>query len=204
MRRFRFEGPAAPSDTFISNRLFSLSSSGCGTYDGNAARLNNLASLPSKPTEQKFEVMKRALMITTTLAVLGSSVVRTDAGNQEWATAGKVMAGVGAGLLIATALQPRPVYAEPAPVIVQQPAQVVYQPATQVVVQQQPTVVYTQPTVVYTQPAVVYQPAPVIVRPAPVVYAPVCAPPVYYRPRPVVGFHISLGHHHHHRRHGHR
>src|SRR5688572_16603287 len=111
--------------------------------------------------------MKRALMITTTLAVLGSSIARTDAGNQEWATAGKVMAGVGAGLLIAKALEPRPVYAEPAPVVVQQPvvvhqpAQVVYQTAPQVVVHRQPTVVYTQPTVVYSQPAVVYQPAPV-------------------------------------------
>src|SRR5262245_24577042 len=113
--------------------------------------------------------MKNALMITTTLAVLGGSIANTRAGNQEWATAGKVMAGVGAGLLIAKTLEPRPViYVNPQPVVVAQPVPVVVQQPVQQVVVQQPAVVYTQPaSIVVQQPAVVYRSASVIYRPAP-------------------------------------
>src|SRR5688500_9484526 len=82
------------------------------------ARLNNLAPSSSKPTEQK--IMKRALMTVTTLARLGASVPRVDAGDKEWATAGNVMAGVGAGLLLAKAFEPEPVRVySPPPVYVQ-------------------------------------------------------------------------------------
>src|SRR5688500_14744261 len=108
--------------------------------------------------------MKRALMTITTLAVIGASAPRPQACDREWATAGKVMAGVGAGLLIARAFEPEPVvvynpppvYVNPAPVVYQ-PAPVVYQPAP-VVVQQPVQQVISQPapqTVVYTQPVVV-------------------------------------------------
>ena len=67
--------------------------------------------------------MKRAIVAATTLAVLGMTSPKVSAGNCEWATAGKVLAGVGAGFIVAKALTP-----EPAPVVYQQP--VVYQPAT--------------------------------------------------------------------------
>ena len=175
--------------------------------------------------------------MTTTLALLGSSIARVEAGNSEWATAGKVLTGVGAGLLLAKALEPRavvydatPVYTASAPVVVYQPAPVAVQQPVQVVVQQpapvvveqpaqvvqqvvaqpalvvaQPAQVVAQPTVVYTQPvvvqqrAVVYQTTPVVVR-APVVYAPPVRR-VYVAPRPVIGFHFSIGHHHHGRAH---
>jgi hypothetical protein len=159
-------------------------------------------------------------MTVTTLALLGASVPRVEAGDKEWATAGKVMAGVGAGLLLAKAFEPEPVrvyspppvYVQPAPVIVSQPAPVVVQQPQVIVQQPQQTVVYTQPVVqrVIVQQPVVYQPAPVIYQPAPVVYAPapvVYAAPVYVgRPhyRPHVGFHISFGGGHHHRHHHHR
>ena len=158
--------------------------------------------------------MKKALMTMTALAVVGASAPRVEAGDKEWATAGKVMAGVGAGLLIAKALEPRPVVYEtptvyqsaPAPVVYQPaPTPVVYQPAP-VVVQSQPSVVYAPPaqTVVVQQPAVVYQPAPtVIYRPAPVVYAAPVVAPRYFAPRPVVGFHFSFGRHHGHHYRGH-
>lgn len=159
--------------------------------------------------------MKRALMITTTLAVLGSSIPRIEAGDKEWAVAGKVMAGVGAGLLLSRAFEPQPVYSappvyvQPAPVVYQaapvvvhpQAPVIVHQPVQQVVLHRPPTVVYTQPVVIH-QPAV-YQPAPVVYHPAPVYYPrPICPPVRYHAPRPVVGFHFSFGHrHHHHRRH---
>lgn len=160
-------------------------------------------------------------MITTTLAVLGASLPRVEAGDKEWATAGKVMAGVGAGLLLAKAFEPQPVYTpppvyvqpapvvyQPAPVVLHQPAPVVLdQPVQQVIVPPQPTVVHTQPVVVHQPVVYQYAPAPVVYHPAPVVYAPPVCPPVrYYRaPRPVVGFHFSIGHHHQHqlRRHRH-
>jgi len=148
--------------------------------------------------------MKKALTILTTLAVVGAAVPRAHAGDREWAVAGKIMAGVGAGILISKALEPQPVYvapppvyATPAPVVVQQPATVVYQPApTQQVVYQQTVVpgqyVVQQPVVVASAP---------IVAPAPIVYsAPVVYPaPVYIRPAPpVIGFRVSFGHHHRH------
>ena len=151
--------------------------------------------------------MKKALITVTTLAVLGATVPRVEAGDKGWATAGKVMAGVGAGLLIAKAFEPEPVYVySPPPVYVQPVPVVITQPAPVVV--QQPQVVYAPAPVVVQQP-VIYQPAPVVYQPAPVVVnSPVyvvrppayCPPPVYTRP--VVGFHFSIGHsHRHHGRH---
>jgi hypothetical protein len=182
---------------------------------------NNLASTPSKPIEQK-NVMKKALIAITALAMASASSPAARAGDREWATAGKVLAGVGAGLLLTRALQPPPVYAAP-PVYVT-PAPVVYQTAPVVVqtapvqsfvveqpiqpvatVVQTPSIVVQQP--VYVRPApVIYQPAPVVyaapvyVQPAPVYIQP--APVYYHQPRPAVGFHFSFGHHGHHG-HGH-
>lgn len=153
--------------------------------------------------------MKTLITTVTALAVLTIGTEKTFAGDQEWATAGKILTGLVIGGAVASALQPPPVFHAPA--VVYTPPPVVYAP--------QP-VVYTRPAVV-AAPAPVYiqaPPAPVYVRPAPapvVVYAP---PPVYYVrpapvfyyghrhyvPRPVVNFHVGFGfgghqRHHHHR-----
>lgn len=121
--------------------------------------------------------------VVTALAVCGLLITGTQqsqAGDREWATAGKVLTGVIAGAVIAKSFEPAPVVYQSAPTVVYQSAPVVVQ----------------QPQVVYTQP-VVYQPAPVIVQPAPVVvYRPA---PVYYSPVPVVTRHYSFGHHPRHR-----
>jgi hypothetical protein len=136
-------------------------------------------------------------MTVTTLAMLSASVPAIQAHDGGWSTAGKVLTGVGAGLILSHAFDPvpvytaAPVYVSPAPVVVQQPAQ-------QVVVQQTAPV-QSQPLVVQ-QPTVVYQSAPVVYAPAPVVYP----APVYVRPyyAPVVSFRFGFGgpyyHHHHH------
>jgi hypothetical protein len=134
----------------------------------------------------------------TTLALLGATAPHARAGDREWAVAGKVMAGVGAGLLLSQALTPAPVYAAipvyvaPAPVVVQQPAQIVVQQPFQTVTTVYQPVVIQQPVVVQSAP-VIYQPAPVVY-PAPVYVRPVCAPPVIR-----VGFSLGHGHRHHHR-----
>jgi hypothetical protein len=148
----------------------------------------------------------------TTLAMLGAAVPRAHAGDREWAVAGKVLTGIGAGIILAKAFEPPPVYVAPPPVIVRQPATVVYQsvPVQQVVYQQpaqttavvqtQPVTVIQQPVYATQQPIVVQQPvyipSAVVVPPAPVVYA----APVYVRPAPpVFGIHLSFGHGYHHR-----
>lgn len=129
--------------------------------------------------------MKKALITMTTMALLSAAVPQANAGGG--AIAAGVVGGLGAGLLIGSALQPRPVYVAPAPVYVQQPAQVIYsQPVTTV---QQPVAVQQQPVVVQQQPVVVQQPQ-VVYAPAPVYYAPA---PYYYGP-PVVSLGFSFGH----------
>lgn len=121
--------------------------------------------------------MKTALSV---IAVAGSTLISplvSQAGQSEWATAGKVLTGVVAAGVVAEALRP---HTPPPPVVVyQQPAPgVVYSaPAS-------PTVVYAYPPA----PVVVYAPAPspvVVVGPS----RPYCYGPVY---RPVVGY---WGHH---------
>jgi hypothetical protein len=57
--------------------------------------------------------MKKALITMTALALLAANAPQSDAHDRGWATAGKVMAGVGAGLLLARALEPQPVYVAP-------------------------------------------------------------------------------------------
>ena len=89
-----------------------------------------------------------------------SSLTVANAGQGEWALAGKVLTGVVAAGVVAHALQPAPttavVYQSAPPVYYQSPAPVVYQAP--------PTVVY------YSAPAPVYYPAPVVV------YRPGCYP----------------------------
>jgi hypothetical protein len=180
----------APDCTLIPASKYSASA-GC-------ALLNKVSS---KPVEaNKEEIMKKALIAITTLALLGAASPRAHAHGNGWAVAGGVLAGVGTGILISQALEPHPVYVapapvyvNPAPVVVQQPATVVYQPApAQQVVVQQPI---AQP--VYVQSAPVVAPAPVVYA-APVVYP----APVYVRPGPpVIGIHVGFGPYYHHHRH---
>lgn len=123
--------------------------------------------------------MKKLILAFTTLAVAGATLPNAQAGDREWATAGKILTGVFAGSVLTRAFESAPVYT--------------YQTATYVT----PTV--CDPVPVYVQPAPVYaQPAPVYVQPAPVVVYP---QPVYVRPAPVISFGFSFGGGHH--RHGH-
>jgi hypothetical protein len=163
--------------------------------------LNNVPSTPSKPTEQR-KYMKKALITMTTLAVLGATAPGAHAGDREWAVAGKVLAGIGGGLLLAKALEPQPVYVSapiyvtPAPIVVQQPAPVIVQQLPQQVVVQQ------VPRQIVVQQPVIVQPTPVVYASAPVVYpAPVYVRRVYAPP--VVSFSFGHGHRHHHRFHRH-
>lgn len=99
--------------------------------------------------------------IVATVAVLGSAaVVPAYAGDREWATAGKVLAGVAVAGVLVDAFRPH----EMAPV-----AYASCPPA--------PVVTYSSGPVVYASAPVYCAPAPrVIYIPAPVV----CARPVYY------------------------
>ncbi len=131
--------------------------------------------------------MKRMILTLTTLALAGASVQTASAGgcysSCGWSTAGKVLAGVTAGLVVGSALVSRPAYyVAPDPVIYPAPGYgYTYAPA-------QPAVVYTAPArVVYPAPAVVYAaPAPVLV----------CRPPVCVAPPAVsvsFGFYSGCG-----------
>ena len=95
--------------------------------------------------------MKTLIATLATAALLVGGMQHAAAGDREWATAGKILTGVVAGAVIASAIEPAPVYT--------------YQTATW----------YAPPPPVYAQPApVVVYSAPVCVRPAPVI---VFAPP---------------------------
>lgn len=129
--------------------------------------------------------MKKWITILTVAAVMTAWLPASRAGDREWATAGKVLAGVIAGAAIVQALQPPPPCA-PAPPVVCAPAP--------------PAVVVAPPA----PPPVVYVPAPVVVAPAPVVCGPPpfvgCRPAVHLRPAPVVAvrFAFTPGHPHRH------
>jgi hypothetical protein len=121
--------------------------------------------------------MKKMILALTTLAIGAAGIQTASAGGCNsscgWSTAGKVLAGVTAGLAIGSALAPRPTYyVAPAPVAYPTPGYgYTYAPAAP------PAVVYAPPVrVVYAAPAPV------------VVYR----PPVYVAP-PAVSF--SFGYH---------
>lgn len=115
--------------------------------------------------------MKTAVLAVTVLTLATASLGPAQAGDREWATAGKVLTGVVSAGVIADAIRPHyretVVYQAP-------PPQVVYVPAT-------PPVAY------YPAPAArvcVLPPAPVCVVRAPVYYP-------YYSHRP--HFHFGVG-----------
>jgi hypothetical protein len=111
--------------------------------------------------------MKKMILALTTLAIAGASVQTASAGGGGWSTAGKVLAGVTAGVVIGEALAPRPVYyAAPAPVYYPAPG---YGYAYSYAAPAQPAVVYAAPApVVYAAPApvVAYRPAVCVAAPA--------------------------------------
>ena len=116
--------------------------------------------------------MKTLIAALAMTALLAGGTQRAAAGDREWATAGKILTGLAAGVVIASAIEPAPVYA--------------HQPATW----------YVPPPPVHVQPAtVVVYSTPVCVRPAPVI---VFAPP---RPVVSFAVGFGGGHHHrsHHR-----
>ena len=112
--------------------------------------------------------MKKLILAITTVAIAGASVPSASAGGCSngcgWSTAGQVLAGVTAGVVIGSALAPRPAYyVAPAPVAYPAPG---YGYTYSYVAPAPPTVVYAPPPrVVYAAPApVVYAaPAPVVV-----------------------------------------
>jgi len=111
--------------------------------------------------------MKTLIATLATASLLVGGMQRAAAGDREWATAGKILTGVVAGAVIASAIEPAPVYT--------------YQTATW----------YAPPPPVYVQPApVVFYSAPVCVRPAPVI---VFAPP---RPVVSFSIGFGGGYHH--------
>jgi hypothetical protein len=133
--------------------------------------------------------MKKTILALTTLAIAGAGVQTASAGGHGcgsggscgWSTAGQVLAGVTAGLVIGQALAPRPAYyVAPAPVYYPAPGYgyaYSYRPPAR------PAVVYRAPArVVYAAPAPVVYAAPVPV----VAYR----PPVYVAP-PAVS--VSFG-----------
>lgn len=97
--------------------------------------------------------MKKTIATVTVLALTIASLQTAHAGDREWATAGKILTGIAAGVVLANALDCQPAhysvtYARCAP----SPAPVVCAP----------------PRVILAPAPVVYVPAPMVVHPRPV------------------------------------
>jgi hypothetical protein len=118
--------------------------------------------------------MKKMILTAVAVGVMGFGVQTTRAGDREWATVGKVLTGVAAGVLIAKTVDCEPActsvsygYATPS-------YSISYTVSTPPPCPPPSPVMYAPARVVIQQP-VVYVPAPVIVR-QPVVCGPA---PVY-------------------------
>lgn len=113
--------------------------------------------------------MKKMIFAAVAVAVVGMSVQTARAGDREWATVGRVLTGVTAGVVIARAVDCQPAYVS---------ASYGYAAPS-----------YSVSYTVSTPPPC---PPPRVVCAPPVVYQPVyCAPrPVYYAPAPV---YVSYG-----------
>lgn len=117
--------------------------------------------------------MKKMIVVAAVLALTGAQIQTANAGDREWATAGKILTGVAIGAVIAGAANAHASYSVsyssapaycPPPVVVAPPPRVGCAPP----------VVYVPPRVVCAPPPVVYVPRPVVGYRPPVV----CAPPV--------------------------
>ena len=62
----------------------------------------------NRNNERDFVKILIATLATATL--LSGGMQRATAGDREWATAGKILTGVVAGAVIASAIEPAPVY----------------------------------------------------------------------------------------------
>lgn len=135
--------------------------------------------------------MKKTMLIAAVVALAGMQIQTARAGDREWATAGKILAGVAIGAAIVSAVDAHASYTvtySPAPAYCPPPAPVVYAP---------PRAVCAPAPVVVYRPPVVCTPAPVVVYRAPVV----CAPPVVvHRPAMVYAPPVRVVHHGHHGR----
>lgn len=133
--------------------------------------------------------MKKWILTATAVGLVALGTQSARAGDREWATVGKVLTGVAAGVVIARAVDAQPTYAS-----------VSYGYAAPSY-----SVSYTVSTPPPCPPPVVYAPAPVVYAPAPVVvYRPVvCAPrPVVYAPAPVYRHEYNRGERRHEYQHG--
>ena len=119
--------------------------------------------------------MKKLLLTAVAVGVVGMSASSAHAGDREWATVGKVLTGVAAGVIIAKASDCGPSYTS-----VSYGYSGYATPSYSV-----SYTVSSAPPCPPPPPRVVYAPAPVVVR-APVV----CAPPAY----PVTYVHPGRGH----------
>ena len=124
--------------------------------------------------------MKNLVLVAAVLTFTGAQIQTAQAGEREWATAGKILTGVAIGAVIAGAVDSHASYS------VTYSTGPAYYPPPRVVCP--PPVVYAPPRVVYSPP-VVYAPRPVVVYHPRVVYA----PPVRY----VRHGHDARGHGHH-------
>lgn len=124
--------------------------------------------------------MKKMILAAMVVAVVGMSTQTARAGDREWATVGKVLTGVAAGVVIAKAIDCEPTYTS-----VSYGSYGCASPSY--------SVSYTVSTPPPCPPPRVVCAPPVVYAPAPVVYQPVyyTPHPVYYAPAPV--YHVSYG-----------
>ena len=108
-------------------------------------------------------VTRTMIGAVTAVALVGAGLPTTQAGDREWATAGKILTGVFAASVLSRVLDPAPHHVETttyyqAPAIVAPPLVCSAPP------------VYVQAAPIYVQPAPIYvQPFPVYVQTVPVV-----------------------------------
>jgi hypothetical protein len=111
--------------------------------------------------------MKKLVVLAAVLAFAGAQIQTAKAGDQEWATAGKILTGVAIGAVIVGAVNSQVGYS------VTYSSGPAYCPPPRVVY---PAPGYYAPPRVIVAPPVVCAPRPVVVYRPPVV----CAPPVKY------------------------
>ena len=137
--------------------------------------------------------MKKLILTAVAVGVVGFGVQNATAGDREWATVGKVLTGVAAGVVIAKAVNHSPTYASVSYGYAAPGYQVNYTVSTPPPCPPPPQVVCAPAPVVVHQP-VVYAPVPVVVR-HPMVCAPTPAYNVtYYHPGRGHGYGHSKGH----------